>query len=268
MRLVQLLLSCALPSALSFEVWVGASNLGNSSNVVLWLRSAHWADGISVGFPAAYTPSDLEALSAAGLRLLPCVHASLETMQRQLFDGGAAPDTSLFAGAYSAELPDFRAGTAGGPGPFMWWSLTEDDSSGVGFPYEQLAVPPATHGDAWAQFDNYLQRAQVFASVLAPGVPLVAQVGFAEQAHAHAARGVSLMLLERANDDVADLNTAMAFGRGAAQQYNASWGVDLSWWWGVLCVALGGLSSLPRLQQIHRSLHSPSPLFTSILHAP
>jgi hypothetical protein len=228
-----------------FEIWVGANNLGNTSNVILWLRSADWADGISVGFPAAYTPADLIALSSSGLRLLPCVHASLETMQRQLFDSGgarAAPATALFSGAYTEELPAFRAGTAGGPGPFMWWSLTEDDSSGVGFPFEQLAVPPSTHADAWAQFDSYLQRAQVFSDALMPGVPLVAQVGFAEQAHAHFARGAALALLERANDDVGDLNTAIAFGRGAAAQFNASWGVDLSWWWGVL---YSGVNRLP-----------------------
>ena len=239
--------AAAAAPALAFEVWVGGRDLSNSSNVVRWLLgggggngSLPWADGISVGFPAIYAAADLRALSAAGVRLLPCVHASLETMQRQLFDDGgagggrAAPDTALFAGAYTDELPDFRAGTAAGPQPFMWWSLTEDDSSGVGFPFEQLAVPPSSHADAWAQFDNYLQRAQVLARAVAPDAPLVAQVGFAEQAHAHAARGAALMLLERANDDVGDLSTAMAFGRGAARQFNASFGVDLSWWWGVL----------------------------------
>ena len=64
----------------------------------------------------------------------------------------------------------------------------------MGFPYEQLAVPPPTHADAWAQFDNYLQRSQVLAAALMPGVPLIAQVGFAEQAHAHMARGAALAL--------------------------------------------------------------------------
>ena len=149
------LLAALLPRDLpvhSFELWVGARDLTNSSNVVQWVTRTPWVDGISVGFPATYAPSDLASLSAAGLRLLPCIHASLETMQRQLFDDStgsrAAPDTSLFESAYVAELPAFKAGTAGGPQPFMWWSLTEDDSSGVGFPYEQLAVPPSSHADA------------------------------------------------------------------------------------------------------------------------
>ena len=235
-------LALAAWPAHAFELWVGGRDLRSSANVVLWVLgngSLSWADGVSVGFPSLYTSADLSSLSTAGVRLLPCVHASLETMQRQLFDDGAdggraAPDTGLFSGAYTTELPDFRAGTATGPQPFMWWSLTEDDSSGVGFPYEQLAVPPSSHDAAWAQFDNYLQRAQVLARTLAPETPLIAQVGFAEQAHAHAARGAALMLIERANDDVGDLSTALAFGRGAARQFNASFGIDLSWWWGVL----------------------------------
>ena len=123
--------AAAAPS-LAFELWVGGRDLTNASNVVRWLLDAgngtlSWADGISVGFPALYAGADLRALSAAGVRLLPCVHASLETMQRQLFDDGgggadggrAAPDTALFAGAYTTELPDFRAATAAGPQPFM-----------------------------------------------------------------------------------------------------------------------------------------------------
>ena len=248
-------LAASAQLARAFELWVGGNDLRNTSNVVRWLLGGNgtastWADGVSVGFPAVYSGADLGALSSAGVRLLPCVHASLETMQRQLFDNGAdggggraAPDTDLFSGAYTSELPAFRAGTAAGPQPFMWWSLTEDDSSGVGFPFEQLAVPPSSHADAWAQFDNYLQRAQVLARAVFPDTPpLVAQVGFAEQAHAHAARGAALMLMERANDDVGDLSTAIAFGRGAARQYNASFGVDLSWWWGVLYSGVNRLS--------------------------
>ena len=246
--LLSLLCLPALPLAGAFELWVGARDLRPASNVVLWVlngssTASAWADGLSVGFPPLYSSADLSALSAAGLRLLPCVHSSLETMQRQLFgDPPAAPDTAAFAAAYTGTLPDFRAGTAAGPQPFMWWSLVEDDSSGVGFPYAQLAVPPSSHAAAHAQFDAYLQRAQVLALALAPGTPLVAQVGFAEQAHAHFARGVGLAIIERANDDIADLGTALAFARGAARQYNGSFGVDLSWWWGVL---YSGVNRLP-----------------------
>ena len=115
--------------------------------------------------PPIYTTNDLEILSNAGIRLLPCVHSSLETMQRQLFQDGSA-NTSLFTSAYTNVLPDFKAATINGPTPFMWWSLNEDDSSGVGFPFEQLAIPPSTHADAWFQFDNYLQRSQILSQMI------------------------------------------------------------------------------------------------------
>lgn len=233
--------------ACAFELWVGARDLGATSNVRRWVLnspngSSTWADGLSVGFPPLFEASDLTTLSSAGIRLLPCVHSSIETMQRQLFQDGAAPNTSMFSDAYTDILPAFRSGTTAGPGPFMWWSLTEDDSSGVGFPYEQLAVPPSSHADAWAQFDSYLQRAQVVSQAIQPNTPLIAQVGFAEQAHAHFARGASLALIERANDDIGDLSTAIAFARGAARQYGAAFGIDLSWWWGVL---YSGVNRLP-----------------------
>jgi hypothetical protein len=235
-----------LPAAHAVELWVGARDLGPASNVRRWLLDAandtsSWADGLSVGFPPIFAPADLTTLSSAGVRLVPCIHSSLDTMQRQLLQDGAV-NASAFTGAYTDVLPAFRAGTAAGPGPFMWWALTEDDSSGVGFPFEQLAVPPSSHADAWAQFDNYLARAQVLSSTLMPGTPLVAQVGFAEQAHAHFARGAALAVVERANDDIGDLSTALAFARGGARQFNATFGVDLSWWWGVL---YSGVNALP-----------------------
>ena len=36
------------------------------------------------------------------------------------------------------------------------------------------------------------------------------------------------------NDDVDDLQTAIAFARGASKQYGCKWGIDLSLWWGVI----------------------------------
>jgi hypothetical protein len=253
-----LILSSLISSTKSFEVWVGGRDLTPTANVRLWvLNSANststWADGISVGFPPIFTPNDLDALSSAGIRLLPCVHSSLDTMQRQLFQDGTA-NTTTFTSAYINVLPAFQAGTRNGPQPFMWWSLTEDDSSGVGFPFEQLAVPPSSHSDAWSQFDNYLQRAQILSETLMPSTPLIAQVGFAEQAHAHFARGATLALIERANDDIGDLSTAFAFARGAAKQYGGAFGIDLSWWWGVLYSGVNRLPSAYHRRHAYLSL--------------
>ena len=38
----------------------------------------------------------------------------------------------------------------------------------------------------------------------------------------------------KANDDIADLQTAIIYERGSAKQYNKTWGIDLSLWWGVI----------------------------------
>lgn len=45
---------------------------------------------------------------------------------------------------------------------------------------------------------------------------------------------VSAVIVERSNDDVEGLQTAVAFARGACAQYGCRWGVDLSLWWGVM----------------------------------
>ena len=259
--LFPLLLLLTTPKTNSFELWVGARDLTSTSNVRLWVlnsangTSSTWADGMSIGFPPIFTQNDLMTLSSAHIRLLPCVHSSLETMQRQLFQDGSA-NSSLFSGAYTNILPAFRDGTVNGPGPFMWWSLTEDDSSGVGFPFEQLAVPPSTHSDAYSQFDNYLQRAQILSEAIMPNTPLIAQVGFAEQAHAHFARGATLALIERANDDIGDLSTAFAFARGASRQYGGAFGIDLSWWWGVLYSGVNRLPSAYHRRHAFLSLYA------------
>ena len=61
-----------------------------------------------------------------------------------------------------------------------------------------------------------------------------ARVGFAPSAHPVAALGVDCVLIEHANDDVEDLQTGIAFARGAARQYGCQSGIDFSLWWGVI----------------------------------
>ncbi len=88
----------------SFELWVGCQDLRPTSSVVLWVTSSAtpWADGLSVGFPAVYSnASDMCQLALqAGLRLAGGIHASLETMQRQLFDHDSAGD-DMFRQVYT-----------------------------------------------------------------------------------------------------------------------------------------------------------------------
>jgi hypothetical protein len=185
-RMLALLIVLVPDPARTFEFYVGGSDLSPSSNVVRWVNTS-WADGLSVGFPPTYTPADLVRLSSAtpsgqGLRLLACVHANTETMQRQLADHGATgqQQQQLFTFAYATLLADFANATASAPRPFWWASFIEDDSSGVGFPYTQLAVPPSDAAEAWEQWDQYLTRSLAMTGAVVPlaaAVPRVAQVG-------------------------------------------------------------------------------------------
>jgi hypothetical protein len=233
--------------AAAFEFYVGVTDLTPASNVIVW-ANASWADGLSVGFPPTYTPADLSRIAGSGLRLLPCIHANVETLQRQLEDHGAdQASMAPYTLALTTVLSDMAAATSGSPLPFWWWALVEDDSSGVGFSYQQLGIRPSDAASAWAQWDLYLQRSVAVADAVLPAAaaaPRVAQVGFGEVSHTYAARGVDLLLVERANDDIGDLSTAVAFARGAARQYGCGWGVDFSWWWGVV---YSGVNAMPAL---------------------
>jgi hypothetical protein len=68
---------------------------------------------------------------------------------------------------------------------------------------------------------------------VAGDLPLWAVVGYVTSVHAAAAQRPDCLMIERANDDVGDLQTAIAFLRGASRQYDLPlWGIDLSLWWG------------------------------------
>jgi len=108
----------------------------------------------------------------------------------------------------------------------------EDDSSGVGFSGEYLKNPPADHAEALAMFERYMAKAMESLKVWSPIHPW-GMMGHATTAHLYARHGVENIICERTNDDVDDLQTAIAFCRGAARQYGCEWGIDLSLWWGV-----------------------------------
>ncbi len=115
-----------------------------------------------------------------------------------------------------------------------WLGLVEEDSSGVAFPQALLREKPTTHAQAYAMLKQRLHEGLEPASEL-PEIQLSATVGFAMNLHAHAATGVSHLTLERTNDDVDDLQTGIAFCRGAAKQYQVpTWGIDFSLWWGAI----------------------------------
>ena len=116
----------------------------------------------------------------------------------------------------------------------IWQILLEDDSAGVGHPQELFAARPRTHAEAAALLQRHVAET-VAASVPAEKIRRWSVCGFAATAHAFARQeGVDLVTVERANDDVDDLQTGIAFARGAGRQHGKMWGIDLSLWWGVI----------------------------------
>jgi len=126
---------------------------------------------------------------------------------------------------------------------FAWEIFTEDDSAGVAYPYTLLREKPGTYEEAKILFDNYLAEAMDVAKPHSD-VEQWGRSGYASGAHAFASQGINLLLIERANDDIEDLQTAIAFARGASRQYGCKWGIDFSLWWGVIN---GCVEKLPTL---------------------
>jgi len=125
---------------------------------------------------------------------------------------------------------------------FIWEGFTEEDSSGVGFSRCLLQNQPSSHKEAEERFEQFLREGLSEVCKYAPNIHKWGRCGYASSTHTYAKLGLDCVLLERANDDVDDLQTGIAFLRGAGKQYGCSWGVDFSLWWGVF---YGCVQNLP-----------------------
>mgnify|MGYP006286497881 CR=1 FL=1 len=185
-----------------------------------WLEEQGWCWGIEM---QPDTPENaLRMLSERGFALLVHLLAHPETAERHWTRKGET--------AYDVQpvLNRFRGAV---DGTVYAEYLLEDDSAGVAFSEIFLRTPPKDRAEAFAMWNNYLDVAMAHA-VKAPGVEAWGVCGYAPTAHSYAAHGVDCVIVERANDDVEDLQSAVAFARGAARQYGVRWGIDLSLWWG------------------------------------
>jgi len=126
---------------------------------------------------------------------------------------------------------------------FAWEVFTEDDSAGVAFPGVLLREQPKTYEAAAALFDAYIAEAMDAAN-RHRDIERWGRSGYVSSVHSLAAQGLDQIMVERANDDVEDLQTAIAFARGAARQFECKWGIDFSLWWGVINGCVHGLPSL------------------------
>lgn len=187
------------------------------------LKNSPWCWGIEVsGYPEAEAVAPL-----------------YEDFDHVLVRLDANPTARKSEAAYSkkelpdpdAALPMHRRLAAGRRGTTLWLGIMENDSAGTRFPQELLKAKPKTHAEAKAAFDGHIQAAMQEAERYKE-LPLWGVFGYASSAHRFAAHGLDCLMVERTNDDVEDLQTGVAFTRGAARQYGRQWGVDISLWWG------------------------------------
>ncbi len=126
---------------------------------------------------------------------------------------------------------------------FIWEGFTEEDSSGVGFSRSFLENPPCSHEEAKRRFEQFLREGLAEINRYAPEIHKWGRCGYASSVHIYAKLGLDAILLERTNDDIDDIQTGIAFTRGAGKQYNCSWGIDFSLWWGVFYGCVQDLST-------------------------
>jgi len=206
-------------------------NKGNSP-ILNWAEEGKWCGRIST---VPGIPDDiLEDVKKRGWPVTITMWAHPVTRRRQFVRWNMpVPDVNEVLSRFKRIFGD----------NFAWEIFTEDDSAGIAYPYQMLRDKPETYEEAKTLFNNYLAEAM---DVALPyrGVEQWGRPGYASGAHVFAAQGIDLLLIERANDDIEDLQTAIAFARGASRQYGCKWGIDFSLWWGVIN---GCVQNLPTL---------------------
>lgn len=223
------------PFQLIYEMQLSAERLP----ILDWLSEGGWCTHIS-SRPES-TDAMLEEVQRRGWRAVVTMLAHPGTRARQWSAWNLpVPDTDEVITRYKRLFG----------GNFAWEVFTEDDSAGVAFPQTLLREQPKTYAQAKTLFDSYvaevMQEANRHRDVERWGRP-----GYASATHALAAQGLDCIMVERANDDVEDLQTGIAFARGAARQFGCKWGIDFSLWWGVIS---GCVQDLPALYH-KRSLY-------------
>lgn len=204
-----------------------------SKPVFDWLEKEDICWGIEV--PWYTDQSDVRQLRKKGWEVLVHLHANPDILKRHwTYQKRDIPDVDTV-------LQKHIHAAGGKKEKVNWLMFIEDDSCGVGHSQDILRAKPKTHAQAMHLFDKHVQKAHAIAAPY-PELPKWGMCGFASTTHAMASRGLDWLILERANDDVDDLQTGIAFARGAAGQYGCHWGLDLSLWWGVFS---GCIQDLP-----------------------
>ena len=226
-------LTRSLETSASTRLFFDLNPVPENQPVIDWLRAEGWCWGL--GVPWSVPETRLRELTAQEWNLVLHMIAHPETRQRHAeYKKRAAPDPDKVLQRWSdtSRATDMD---------FIWMMLLENDSAGVAHPQKLLETKPKSHHRALNLLTQHLQEAHQTAAGYHP-VQKWGVAGYAPSCHAFAASGLDCVIIERANDDVEDLLTGLSFCRGAASQYNISWGVDISLWWGPI---YGCIQALP-----------------------
>ncbi len=198
-----------------------------------WLNDKQWCWGIEV-LPTL-SGQEIRKLRNNNGNVILHMHANADVRKRHNeYKGRPIPDVNEVLGKH-IEAAD------GDMSKIIWLGLIENDSSGVGHSQELMRAKPKTYPEALNLIETHLAKAKETVDQF-PGVTYWGLCGFATATHQFADSGVDCVIVERTNDDVDDLQTGIAFCRGAARQYNCEWGVDFSLWWGPI---YGCIQNLP-----------------------
>ncbi len=203
------------------------------ASIIDWVAATSWGRTIEVG-PSA-TKDQVCALREKGFNVIPHLHANEDILKRHNeYMKRPVPDID---DVIARHLQCVDCDTE----LLAWLMLIENDSSGVGHPQELLRAKPKTHARARQLLDANLAKAVTRANQY-PQFQQWGLCGYSPSAHAFARSGIDAVIVERTNDDVDDVQTGIAFTRGAARQFGCDWGVDFSLWWGPI---YGCIQNLP-----------------------
>ena len=224
------------------EFYLQLAGLGPTSSegvdgpAARWARNRSWAASfLTVGTDWDTNASQVRAALALNWSITLTVHTSPRYRQR-------TPKAHVRDANFSRAVESI---TQGGiqPDQVLLQYICEDDSAGSGFSRDLLHMARSagyTNGatrlqPAEAQFAwrDYLQEAYNVSRSYWPLAQTRARVGYPHSTHA-AARLADVVMIELLNDDVGTLAPSLAHLRGAGHQFNATWGVDFSLWWGAI----------------------------------
>jgi hypothetical protein len=198
----------------------------------------------SGGYTNPQAAQFLQAKTINGLTLSPPVASGMAQLANPYGAGvmlqlaGAAAPAGMSAAAIETQRIDFsNQATANPQLDFIWDLMAEwDQSGGVWVPNGRPSYSGLSKSAAHAKFINYYRQSYPtllsYLSQPASTRPyrMAAITDYPPNTFYAYELGVDLCMLERGIDELSDLSTGIAFLRGAAQQYQRAWGIDLSNW--------------------------------------